>query len=43
MLPDDVSREKDRVQRTAIFTTALQNVNILAEGGKLPAASSGYN
>jgi hypothetical protein len=36
MLPDDAARERDRAQRTAQFTRALQNMKILAEGGTLP-------
>ncbi|PWU00973.1 MAG: hypothetical protein C5B51_24085 [Terriglobia bacterium] len=36
MLPDDAAREKDRAQRTAQFTRALQNMKTLAEGGTLP-------
>jgi uncharacterized protein YndB with AHSA1/START domain len=35
-LPDDAAREKDKAQRTATFTRALQNMKILAEGGTLP-------
>jgi hypothetical protein len=38
MLPDDAARERDKAQRTAQFTTALQNMKILAEGGQLPPA-----
>jgi hypothetical protein len=38
MLPDDAAREKDKAQRTAQFTQALQNMKILAEGGTLPPA-----
>jgi hypothetical protein len=38
MLPDDAARERDRAQRTTQFTTALQNMKILAEGGTLPPA-----
>jgi hypothetical protein len=38
MLADDAAREKDRMQKTAQFTTALQNMKILAEGGTLPPA-----
>lgn len=38
MLADDEAREADRVRRTATFTTALQNMKILAEGGTLPPA-----
>ena len=36
MLADDAAREKDKVQRLARFTKALQNMKILAEGGTLP-------
>jgi hypothetical protein len=36
MLPDDAAKERDRAQRTAQFTRALQNMKILAEGGTLP-------
>jgi hypothetical protein len=36
MLPDDGAREKDKAQRTATFTRALQNMKTLAEGGTLP-------
>ena|SRR5688572_25547736 len=36
MLPDDGAKEKDKAQRTATFTRALQNMNTLAEGGTLP-------
>ena len=39
MLADDAAREKDRMQKTATFTTALQNMKILAEGGTLPPAA----
>jgi hypothetical protein len=38
MLPDDAAREKDRTQKTAQFTRALENMKILAEGGTLPPA-----
>jgi hypothetical protein len=38
MLPDDGAREKDKAQKTATFTRALQNMKILAEGGTLPPA-----
>jgi len=38
MLPDDAAREKDKEQRTAMFTRALQNMKTLAEGGTLPPA-----
>jgi hypothetical protein len=36
MLADDAAREKDRAQKTAVFTRALENMKILAEGGTLP-------
>ena len=36
MLSDDAAREKDKAQRTARFTQALQNMKTLAEGGSLP-------
>ena len=36
MLADDAARERDKAQRTAQFTRALQNMKILAEGGTLP-------
>jgi hypothetical protein len=38
MLADDAARERDRAQKTTLFTTALQNMKILAEGGTLPPA-----
>jgi hypothetical protein len=38
MLADDASREADRARRVTQFTTALQNMKILAEGGTLPPA-----
>jgi hypothetical protein len=38
MLADDAAREKDRVGKVALFTGALQNMKILAEGGTLPPA-----
>jgi hypothetical protein len=37
-LADDGAREKDKAQRTATFTRALQNMKIIAEGGTLPPA-----
>ena len=37
MLADDAAREADRVRRVEVFTRALQNMKILAEGGTLPA------
>jgi len=36
MLADDAARERDKAQRTARFTQALQNMKVLAEGGTLP-------
>ena len=36
MLADAAARETDKTRRTATFTRALQNMKILAEGGKLP-------
>lgn len=41
MLADDAARERDKAQRTTQFTTALQNMKILAEGGTLPARGGG--
>jgi len=38
MLADDAAKAADRTRRTATFTTALQNMKILAEGGTLPPA-----
>jgi hypothetical protein len=38
MLADDAARERDREQRRGQFTTALENMKILAEGGTLPPA-----
>jgi hypothetical protein len=38
MLPDDAARAADKTRRTAQFTTAIQNMKILAEGGTLPPA-----
>jgi hypothetical protein len=38
MLADDAAREKDKMQKTATFTRALDNMKILAEGGTLPPA-----
>jgi polyketide cyclase/dehydrase/lipid transport protein len=35
-LPDEAAREKDRMNRSATFTRALQNMKTLAEGGTLP-------
>ena len=36
MLADDAARERDRAQKTAQFTRALENMKTLAEGGTLP-------
>jgi hypothetical protein len=36
--PDDAARERQKTQRTTQFTTALENMKILAEGGTLPPA-----
>ena len=41
MLPDDAARAADRARRTARFTQALQNMKILAEGGRLAPALAG--
>lgn len=38
MLADDAAREKDKQQKAAQFTRALENMKILAEGGTLPPA-----
>jgi hypothetical protein len=38
MLADDATRQRDKERRTAQFTTAIQNMKILAEGGTLPPA-----
>jgi hypothetical protein len=38
MLADDMARERDIAQKKAQFTTALENMKILAEGGTLPPA-----
>jgi hypothetical protein len=38
MLADDAAREKDKAQKTAQFTRAIENMKILAEGGTLPPA-----
>jgi hypothetical protein len=38
MLGDDAAREADKARRIAAFTTALENMKILAEGGTLPPA-----
>ena len=36
MLADDAAREANRVRRVEVFTGALENMKILAEGGTLP-------
>jgi hypothetical protein len=38
ILADDEAREKDKAQRTAQFTRAIENMKTLAEGGTLPPA-----
>jgi hypothetical protein len=38
MLADEAARERDRAQKTTLFTAALENMKILAEGGTLPPA-----
>jgi hypothetical protein len=38
ILADDAARERDKAQKTAQFTQALENMKILAEGGTLPPA-----
>ena len=38
MMADDAARERDKARRTTQFTTALENMKILAEGGTLPPA-----
>ena len=40
MLADDAARERDRTQKITLFTTALENMKVLAEGGTLPPAPS---
>ena len=37
-LADDAAREADKARRTMQFTTAIENMKILAEGGTLPPA-----
>ena len=41
MLADDAAREADKARRITQFTTALENMKILAEGGTLPAPARG--
>jgi hypothetical protein len=36
MLADDAARERDKTQKSATFTRALENMKTLAEGGTLP-------
>ena len=38
MLADDAARDRDKQQKVATFTRALENMKILAEGGTLPPA-----
>ena len=38
MLADDAARERNKAQRTTTFTTALENMKTLAEGGTLAPA-----
>src|SRR4051812_8407365 len=38
MLADNAARQADKARRTAQFTTAIENMKILAEGGTLPPA-----
>ena len=38
MLADDAARAADRARRVTVFTGALENMKILAEGGTLPPA-----
>jgi hypothetical protein len=38
MMADDAARDRDKARRAAQFTTALENMKILAEGGTLPPA-----
>lgn len=40
MLPDDAAREKDKAQRTELFTRGLSNMKSLAETGTLPPTST---
>jgi len=37
MLADATARDRDVAGKAALFTRALQNMKILAEGGTLPA------
>ena len=38
MMADEAARQADKARRTAQFTTAMENMKILAEGGTLPPA-----
>src|SRR3984893_10118832 len=38
MLADEAARQRDKAQKTTLFTGALENMKILAEGGTLPPA-----
>jgi hypothetical protein len=38
MLADDAARQADLARRKTQFTTAMENMKILAEGGTLPPA-----
>ena len=38
LLPDAAARDADKTRRIAAFTTALQNMKIIGEGGTLPPA-----
>ena len=38
---DDAARERDKTQRRDMFTKALSNMKVLAEGGTLPAGRAG--
>lgn len=38
LLADDAARDRDKTRRAQQFTTALENMKILAEGGTLPPA-----
>lgn len=38
MLADDAAKERDKMQKAMQFTTAIENMKILAEGGTLPPA-----
>lgn len=40
MLPDEAAREKDKAQRTELFTRGLSNMKSLVETGTLPPTSA---